>query len=153
MQELAIPNAVPVAPLTWVVAVDLPANVIETPSIPCGILQPFELLGLHAQVNRLWDDDTLQPPTVEQILVRMNSRADTRLTSDIRRTETLPVGLAHGFVPLPALVVDTRLLGLEFLDKVADLSFQFRWAVDLTLPAAIYDNARIFLSLLVRPLS
>ena len=152
MHELAVPNATPVASLTWCVAVDLPATTLETPNIPVGILQPFELLGLHAQVTRLHADDQLVAPAVADVLVRMNSRADVHLTTQIRRNQNVPAGLAQAFVPLAAMLADVRLLGLQFLDQVADLSFQFRWAFDAT-ASPWQDDARIFLSLLVRPVS
>jgi len=151
MHEIALARAVPVAPYTWGVAVDLPATSIESERIPIDINQPFELVGMHALVVRTYANGELAAPGVNDLLLRLESRHDTRLTTQVRRGENLPVGLAQAYVPLAAMTADVRLLGLEFTTPVADVSLQVRWAVDET-QDPIHDTARVFLSLYVRPI-
>ena len=151
MLDLAVARAVPVAPLTWGLSADLPGTAAETESVALGINQPFELVALDAVVVRGRVAQQLAAPTVQDLMVRLYVNSDLRVTGQVRRGETLPAGLAREYVPLQSMLSNVRLLGLEFREAVADVSFQFRWAVDMS-GAPVWDTARIMLSLFVRPI-
>lgn len=146
--ELMVPRAVPTAPYSWGIAVDLDGAVQESQDIKIDINYPVTLVAMHALV--ITTDGDLVPATLQEILARFMVRHDLRVTSQVRAGNQLPAGLAEAFVPLPALLHDVRQLGMEFPDRVADVSMRFRWARDVAVTP--YDDARLFVTLLVSPL-
>lgn len=148
-RELVVPRAVPTGPYSWGVSVDLDGAVQESLRIPVDINYPVEIVAMHALVLNLGAEE-LQVPNVNEILCRFDVRHDLRATTQAMQGQVLPAGLAQAFVPLAALLHDVRLLGMRFPDRVSDVALQFRWARDVT--AGAYENARLFVTFIVRPL-
>lgn len=150
MGHNAIATSAPMAPLTWTLRTQLLATADESAVVELDTFgRPVEIVGFLPSVLALQADPAVEPPLKAFDVNISRTQGDTRnITSGNQTAENPAQQPLFSGLDAVSMTVGNRLIALKIREPRANLSFQWRWAIDAAARAALgYSNVQITMNI------